>query len=102
MRNLTLKLMVWSATSIDDGVELKFAITGDVLQKKSVKLSSLWPPLDARLHPDDQQDLTHHLRHSTVSGVLSIDGAMVNAGGELRMLGTDIGMERARELAARH
>jgi hypothetical protein len=53
MRSLTLKLMVWSAPSIVDGLELEFAITGDLLRKKSVEFVSLRPPLVAVLHQDD-------------------------------------------------
>jgi hypothetical protein len=33
MRMLTLNLLVWSATSMAAGVELDFAIAGDVLGK---------------------------------------------------------------------
>jgi hypothetical protein len=38
MRNLTVKLKVWSATTMTAGVELDLTIAGDVLRKGTAKL----------------------------------------------------------------
>jgi hypothetical protein len=47
-----------------------------VLQGEKLKLASPWAPLLDSFHEDDLQALAHPPSHSTVSGVLSIDGAM--------------------------
>jgi hypothetical protein len=74
MRKLTVKLMVWSATSMTAGVELDFAIAGEVLQKGSAKFVGLRKIQDDSFLPDDLRRQALPTSHCTDSGVLSIDG----------------------------
>ena len=74
MRNHTLSLLRWSPVMIEGSGELHFAIPGDVLRKRILKLAAHTPPLDARLGLQNE-DVEAHLLHPMVdSGVAPIDG----------------------------
>jgi hypothetical protein len=62
------------------GDEHNITDTDDVLQKGSIKLDRLRRLLLDSLLEDDLHAPAHLPSHSTVSGVLSIDGAMEVAG----------------------
>jgi hypothetical protein len=101
VRNLTLKLMVWSAPSIVVGVELRFAITDDQLEKKSIKFISLRPPLVAILHQDDLRGQAHRLSYTMGSRMTSIDDTMRNASDNSQMIGRVLEGRRIMERVAK-
>jgi hypothetical protein len=74
MRKLTVKLMVWSATSMAAGVELDFAIADDVLRKGKQKLTSSRAPLHDSFRQDDQQNQALLLDQKSCAGVVLIGG----------------------------
>jgi hypothetical protein len=61
--------MVWSATSMTAGVELDFAITGEVLQKGSAKFVGLRKIQDDSFLPDDLRRQARLLDHAPEAGV---------------------------------
>jgi hypothetical protein len=69
MRELTVKLMVWSMTLIAARVELDFTIIGEVLRKGTMKFVQLRAPLDACFVSDDLRDEALLLDHALEAGV---------------------------------
>jgi hypothetical protein len=99
-RNLTLKLMVWSAPSIVVRVALGFTITDDLLWKKSIKFVSLRPPLVVALHQADLQGQARRLSNAMGSGMTSIDDTMSNTGDNSQMNGRVLEVHRRMERVA--
>jgi hypothetical protein len=61
--------MVWSATSMTAGVELDFAITGEVLLNGSAKSVGLRKIQDDSFLPDDLRRQARLLDHAPEAGV---------------------------------
>jgi hypothetical protein len=78
---------------IEGSGELHFAIPGDVLREKILKLTLYRALLDALLLQITQLDQTLRLSYSMNSGMLSIDGAMEVAGDRDLQLEEELGNE---------
>ena len=74
MRELTVKMMVWSARALVVGDELNFSIAGEVLQKGSAKFVGLRKIQDDSFLPDDLRRQALPMNHLVDAGVVSIDG----------------------------
>jgi hypothetical protein len=71
--------MVWSATSMTTGVELDFAIAGEVLQKGSAKFVGLRKIQDDSFLPDDLRRQAPLLDHAPEARVACTTVFLIDA-----------------------